>query len=804
MKKTVYILLCVLVLFTYFITACGNNKQTVSTDTGTAEDIPRPDYIPQAAWAHTMGTPYREAGRPYSWHIMDDPPWSGAPLGGMGAGSIGRSYRGDFSRWHMDIGTHAYKPVPACAFSVFTDDGNTKQAHVMTPYKTAVLPAWNRDMPAEAGTYYALYPKSWYVYHWDVLPVELSQKQFSPVIPGNYRETSYPIGIFAWSIGNPSNKEVTVSIMFSWQNLVGFEWGKDTAGGNYNTVVKKDGYTGIVLNRKADPGNKEWNGSYAIMTTEQPGVSITYNTRFDTKSDTVLWADFSDDGMLKNTENPAPSVKNETIGAALVVTVKLGPGQKTTIPFSLAWDFPVTAYNSGTAWYKRYTRFFGTEGTAAAGIAVDGLVHRNEWEKAIDNWQKPILDSSDRPDWFKCALFNELYYLVDGGSVWENGPVKKGPDKEGIGHFAYLETYDYPFYNTFDVHFYASFALAMLWPEIQKSIIKDFADTVNISDKTLFKVDSTGEQARKKVRGAIPHDLGSPTDDPWLHINAYSWRDINIWKDLNSKFVLQVYRDYKFTRDSSLVDYCWPAVTEALEYLHSFDRNGNHLPDHAGLPDQTYDNWIMTGDSAYTGGLWIAALEAAIKMGRMVGDDEKTALYSIWLKESRAAFIKELWNGSYYNFDASDSMYHDSIMADQLAGQWYADAAGLECITKPEQIKTALYTIYKLNVMGFGDGTMGAVNGMRPDGSVDTSCDQSQEVWTGTTYGLASLMLHEGMTEEAWQTAWGVYNVVYNRGYWFRTPEAYIQNGDYRASMYMRPLSIWALEYAATHRISGK
>ena len=38
--------------------------------------------------------------------------------------------------------------------------------------------------------------------------------------------------------------------------------------------------------------------------------------------------------------------------------------------------------------------------------------------------------------------------------------------------------------------------------------------------------------------------------------------------------------------------------------------------------------------------------------------------------------------------------------------------------------------------------------------------------------------------------------MTYNRGYWFRTPEAYLIDGDYRASMYMRPLSIWAIEYA--------
>lgn len=33
--------------------------------------------------------------------------------------------------------------------------------------------------------------------------------------------------------------------------------------------------------------------------------------------------------------------------------------------------------------------------------------------------------------------------------------------------FAYLEGHEYRMYNTYDVHFYASFALAQLWPNLQ-------------------------------------------------------------------------------------------------------------------------------------------------------------------------------------------------------------------------------------------------------------------------------------------------------------------------------------------------
>ena len=92
---------------------------------------------------------------------------------------------------------------------------------------------------------------------------------------------------------------------------------------------------------------------------------------------------------------------------------------------------------------------------------------------------------------------------------------------------------------------------------------------------------------------------------------------------------------------------------------------------------------------------------------------------------------------------------------------------------------------------------MGAVNGMRPNGQVDRSTMQSQEVWSGTTYAIAATMLLEGMRTEAFQTAFGIYKVTYeDKGYWFQTPEAWVENGNYRSNTYMRPLSIWAMQWA--------
>ena len=42
------------------------------------------------------------------------------------------------------------------------------------------------------------------------------------------------------------------------------------------------------------------------------------------------------------------------------------------------------------------------------------------------------------------------------------------------GRFGYLEGHEYRMVNTYDVHFYASFALIQLFPELELSIQYDF------------------------------------------------------------------------------------------------------------------------------------------------------------------------------------------------------------------------------------------------------------------------------------------------------------------------------------------
>jgi non-lysosomal glucosylceramidase len=259
-----------------------------------------------------------------------------------------------------------------------------------------------------------------------------------------------------------------------------------------------------------------------------------------------------------------------------------------------------------------------------------------------------------------------------------------------------------------------------------------------------------------------------------------------------------VWRDYALTggKDDTFLRYSWSAVKQAMEHLKQYDTDGDGLIENGGFPDQTYDEWIASGESAYSGGLYLAALRATARMAEKLGEPATAAVYDALEERAAHAYVKKLWTGTYFRY-AVRGDDANAVMAEQLAGQWYADLTGLGDLVPKAMRVAALRKVYDTNVRRFAKGEMGAVNGVSPEGNPLHTNGQIEEVWTGTTFGVASHMIAEGMRDQGFATAKGVYNVVWrDRGYFFRTPEAYDIHGLFRASMYMRPGAIWSMEYA--------
>ena len=816
--------------------------------------------IPECSWKRPLGLGW---DKPYTVRYpsnLDDGPWHGMPLGGFGAGCIGRSPRGDFNLWHLDGGEHTFGSLPACQFSVFEQPENSpkSQAYALCtePPEDGTLDSWQwyptlqgaeeqGNTGAEAdfsanpqskipntGTYHALYPRSWFVYN-GVFQTELTCEQISPIWAGCYQETSYPVAVFEWTAHNPTDAPITLSIMLTWQNMVGwftnaiknpqvrvrddgspvYEYqprlGDST--GSFNQWIVEHYRVGCLLDRvRLHDEIQEGEGQLCFATVTNPSLEVFYHSRWNPSGNGAeVWGTFAADGSLGDIQDETPAAPGEQIAAAIAVRFTIRPGRTRKIPFILTWDFPITEFTPGVNYYRRYTDFFGRTGNNAWSILRTALKHSELWQERIEAWQNPILNREDLPNWFKMALFNELYLLADGGTLWS-----AADDRDPVGQFGVLECIDYRWYESLDVRLYGSFALAMLWPRLDKAVLEAFARAIPTSDETPRIIGYNQAIAIRKVADATPHDLGAPNEHPWEKTNYTSYQDCNQWKDLPSDFVLQVYRDFVLTgsNDIEFLWECWSAIVKTLAYLKAFDKDGDGIPENSGAPDQTFDDWQLKGISAYCGGLWLAALEAAIAIGEILINNyppisqlveapdpesiqETINLYRNYLEQAKPIYQEKLWNGQYYQLDSESGS--DIVMADQLCGQFYAHLLGLPDIVPAECAQSALKTVYEACFLKFHDGQLGAANGVRPDGSPENpNSTHPLEVWTGINFGLAAFLTQLDMKDEAFRLTEAVVRCIYENGLQFRTPEAITAASTFRASHYLRAMAIWAVYLA--------
>jgi non-lysosomal glucosylceramidase len=739
--------------------------------------------------------------------------------------------------------------MPACQFSIFEQvEGQSARAYALSTDapEDGTLGTW-QWYPAEmagsdTGTYHALYPRSWFAYR-NVFQASLTCEQFSPIWANNYQETSYPVAAFVWTAHNPSDRPITLSILLTWQNMVGwftnalkspevkvrddgspvyeYQPRLGESQGNFNQWIAEAGIAGCVLDRVGQSETPmEGEGQWAIAFAPTATDTVFYHTRWNPLGDgSEIWNTFALDGSLPNCSNSTPA-DTDQVGAAIAIRFTLAPGETRQIPMVLSWDLPVTEFAEGVNYFRRYTDFFGRTGRNAWAIARTALEHYQAWQQQIQTWQAPILQRDDLPDWFKMALFNELYDLTDGGTLWS-----AATELDPVGQFAVLECIDYRWYESLDVRLYGSFGLMMLFPELDKAVLRAFARAIPTADTRTrligyyFTQGVESPLALRKALDATPHDLGAPNEHVWEKTNYTSYQDCNLWKDLGSDFVLQVYRDFVLTgsTDVGFLQDCWPAIAATLHYLKTFDLDGDGIPENSGAPDQTFDDWRLQGISAYCGGLWIAALEAAIAIARHLQTQTTTQLdpslteaiatFEQWLVQSRSVYHKTLWNGQYYQLDSGSGS--DVVMADQLCGQFYARLLKLPDVVPSGCDRIALKAVYDSCFIHFNQFIarqkglespdkpstwLGAANGVRPDGSpVNPNDTHPLEIWTGINFGIAAFLLQVGMRDEAFQLTEAVVHQIYENGLQFRTPEAITAFVTFRASHYLRAMAIWAI-----------
>jgi non-lysosomal glucosylceramidase len=398
----------------------------------------------------------------------------GVPLGGLGCGTIGRGWRGDFNRWSvLDLAGEEPKHsvVPANQFSIFVAreaEGHLPVARVLhpgpRPLGATALGAWDWGLGrARAGAYatsaqtavpdrhfyYALYPRAWTTIE-TALGIEglhLTCKQLSPVIADNYRDSSAPACVFVWRVVNESPEDRDVSIMLTFKNGDGSA--SDVAGGHANESYRatvsddgvledEDGDAGVLVMRHRRRLAVRDKAGRVTQTDDSVALAIaghcathedshvTMCTRWrpdDDASARALWRSFEQTGELSGEHRAhgaaaTPSAVGEAIGGAVAVKVSIGAGETAEFVFVLGWHAPLARFRNGDAYWRRYTRFYGRDAVGIKRVVGAALLNWRAWQAAIVEWQRPIMRALRERERFVASMFNELHWLNNGGSLW--------------------------------------------------------------------------------------------------------------------------------------------------------------------------------------------------------------------------------------------------------------------------------------------------------------------------------------------------------------------------------------------------
>lgn len=774
--------------YSYYVKAVdypGNESPASKKSSGTPGKTGGGNYfkIPKCAWTHYIGDIPEKC--------ISKSTERGVVIGGFGAGAFMYNILGSFGPFQtFDSTLYKGKRLEEAAFHIYekvgpaSPSGGKKRNVKCLATDGTVNSSWDKIKTGD-GIYYGLQPKGWVTY--GCFDTDISQEFFSPIIANNYKETSYPVGVWQFRVHNPAKETAEISIMLTFPGVYVGELLKETK--YKNSLVEEGNIKGVVI--RSESGIGEW---CIASSGDGKETSVSYVASWANGSD--IWRDFSDDGVLRN-----KNIDNSNKAAAIAVKFKVEPGKTRTVPIIVAWDFPVVKFNSGTEWWKKYTEYTGRSGKNSFKVAKEALDNYKDWEKKVDEWMAPVLNSNKYPDWLKCTAFNELYYNQIGGVFYESG-LKAGHRQEFKGlheddhkHYV-MESPIYTSANTLDVRHYCSIVFAKFWPEIERDTLRCFADG------TLYY-----QFPNPVPVGLVPHDVGAPRKcDPYFRFDVYR-QDIPTlayWKDLSPKYIQQCWRYYYLYKDKEFLDYVWPACKAAYDFMKSTDKDGDFLPDNNGS-DNTYDSWGLYGTSLLCGGLWVGALECLEKMAEIQKDPMLEEVKTL-VKKTRVNLDTQLWyeGGKYYMIDTK-SKAPKAIMSDGLNGQLYCERFGLEDILPKERMKSHMQEVFKRCVKpmkdytGDGIGDIGAINCVGEKGELIGTL-QSDEVWTGATYFLAALMYNAGLKEEAMHTAYGVYYTTYENtetAFWFNTPESWrvptMKARPDNPAQYQRPRAVWEL-----------
>jgi len=759
------------------------------------------------------------------------------PLGGIGTGNLAICADGGLRQWQLhNIGNHA-GALPGSFFALRVsrwepplDEVRILQApprdSTGTPLVSDdVVPDWQRDLlsrcPGVARTTFCgTYPIARVRYLDPAVPLGVTLEAFNPLVPLDVDVSSIPAAFFTFRLINDGDHPLHGTLGATVQNAVG--WDGITPidgvvapgyGGNTNRLLRREGWTSVVLENGALPDDAAGAGQM-VLAADDPHAAALLRWRHADEFVTFLRSRALASGAprlalaagVADPQRHAPqsatvaSPAGSTWNTGLGVPFLLQPGQQRLIRIALTWYFP-----------NRYINFeqFGPD--------------RPEWGRSRfwlgNHYATRYGDAQDvfervRRDWSA---------LREATGAWTGTLAGSGLDDAAVTHFAaQLATVRSPTcFRGADGRFFAFEgvlgASTVMWSgssggscPLNCTHVWNYAQALAAAFPELERsMRETELEIMQAPDGYIPHRVIAPTYLRQLWGEPIGGPDQPALDGMLGT-ILKAYREYRGGAGIDWLRRYWPNLTRLLRHVdRTWNVDGTGML--SGVQPSTHDI-DLTGRNPFMGTLWLAALRAAEEMALLVDDADAAATYRATFSQASEAYDAALFTGEYYvqrllPGDNTDYQWGDGCLTDQLIGQWWAHQLDLGYLLPAEHVRTALAAVVRHNLRrGFGDprdfnrpyrvfadgDDAGLLLCTWPRGGRPAvPIRYADEVWTGSEYQVAAHCWREGLQHEGRAVLDGVWARYDGRR---RNPFNEIECGDH----YARSLAGWsALEALA-------
>ncbi len=743
-------------------------------------------------------------------------------LGGIGTGNVSLGARGELRDWELENLPDKGRHNPHSFFAVHAaPEGGQTISRVLEARPTGRHDAdagypFDRllGLPRLAGaTLHGEYPVVDIDFHDEELPVDVSLRAFTPLVPLDADASGMPAAVLRYRVTNPGSAPVAVTVVGSVSHTAGRgegPWGMRAV----QTVRwrEEDGIRGLDFGvdlPEDDPG-------YGTLSLTTSDASVTAKPRWVTgywpDGARLFWNDLTADGLLD--PEPRLTLEDRPRGlfaeldesgdlteaemfasrlprvrtGSLGIVHTLSPGEARDFEFVLAWSFP----NRHRAWrghivpgdpskepavVRNHYATLWPDAWAAASALHHGLP---ALEQSTDRFVEALYGGSLDPVFADAiganiaALRSTTCFVVESPNpelgegpvfcAWE-GSFDHGGSCEG---------------TCTHVWSYAQTA-AWLFPSLERS-----------ARRAEFLLE-TADDGAQRFRGN--RVFGGPA---WFMGPAV---------DGQLGTFLRLHREWRFSGDDEFLAELWPAAVRTLDHaIREWDRDGDGLLD--GSLHNTYDIEFH-GIDPLANSFFLAALRAGARMAEHFGETERARDWTERADLAASMMDRVLWNGEFYRQVIADPdehryQYGEGVLSDQLLGQFHAFLGGLGYLLPREHVVSALEAIavhnhradltrhestqrvYALNEEG------GLLLASWPHGGRPViPFVYSDEVWTGVEHQVAASLLFAGRYEEALRIE-STLRARYDGRH--RSPWNEIECGNH----YARSLASWALLIAAS------